>query len=62
MTGKTVVVTPGAVRLALEISLFATVTAWLVIGEGYIPAALLSGGAAVHYASWPARVRWLLAH
>lgn len=61
-SGKTVVVTPGAARLAIELGLFAIVTAWLIIGESYIPAVLLAGGAVVHYAAWPARIRWLLAH
>jgi hypothetical protein len=59
-SGKTVVVTPGFVRLLVELSLFGVVTAWLVIGEGYIPAAVLGGATVVHYVSWPARIRWLL--
>lgn len=60
--GKTVVVTPGTVRLAIELGLFAAVTAWLTTGEGYVYAALLGGGTIVHYAAWPARIRWLIAH
>ena len=59
-SGKTVVVTPGLVRLVIELSLFGVVTAWLAIGEGYIPAAVLGGATVVHYVSWPARIGWLL--
>lgn len=59
-SGKTVVVTPGLVRLIIELSLFGVVTAWLAIGEGYIPAAVLGGATVVHYVSWPARIRWLV--
>ncbi len=61
-SGKTVVVTPGAVRLVIELALFAIVVAWLLVGESYVAAALLGSGAIVHYAAWPARIRWLLAH
>ena len=61
-SGKTVVVTPGVVRLVIEIGLFGIVTAWLAIGEGYIPAAILGGLTVVHYVSWPARIKWLLEH
>lgn len=61
-SGKTVVNTPGLARLALELGLFGVVTAWLIVGEGYIPAAVLGGATLVHYASWPARIKWLLAH
>jgi len=60
-SGKTVVVTPGAARLAIELGLFATVTIWLIVGEGYVYAALLGSGTVIHYASWPARIRWLMA-
>ncbi|MCH8103525.1 MAG: protein kinase, partial [Chloroflexi bacterium] len=49
-SGKTVIATPAAVRPIIEIGLFATVTAWLVVGEGYALAALLGGGAVIHYA------------
>ena len=59
-SGKTVVVTSGLVRLVIELSLFGVVTAWLAIGEGYIPAVVLGGATVVHYVSWPARIRWLL--
>ena len=59
-SGKTVVVTPGIVRLAIELGLSAIVTGWLVMGEGFIPAAVLGGVTLVHYASWPARIGWLL--
>ena len=34
-SGKTVVVTPGLVRLLIELSLFGVVTAWLAIGPMY---------------------------
>jgi hypothetical protein len=61
-SGKTVVVTPGIARLALELGLFGLVTAWLVLGEGYLEAGLLGGATAIHYVSWPARIKWLLAH
>lgn len=61
-SGKTVVVTPGEARLAIELGLFAAVVVWLVIAEAYVPAAVLGGGAIAHYAAWPARIRWLLAH
>ncbi len=61
-SGKTVIATPGAVRLILELALFAVVTAWLATGEAYVFAALLGVGVIVHYAAWPARIRWLLAH
>jgi hypothetical protein len=59
-SGRTVVNTPGALRLLLEIALFAMVTAWLALGDSHIFAILLGSGALVHYASWPARIRWLL--
>ncbi len=61
-SGKTVVKTPGAVRLFIEIGLFAVVVAWLAIGESFIFAGLLGAGVVVHYAAWPARIRWLLAN
>lgn len=61
-SGKTVAPTPGSVRLVMELGLFAAVTAWLILGGGYIFGALLGGGVIVHYASWPARIRWLFAH
>lgn len=61
-SGKTVVATPGPVRLLLEIALFAAVVVWLVAAESYVFAALLGAGVLVHYLSWPARTRWLLAH
>lgn len=61
-SGNTVVATPGAVRLAIELALFALVAVWLANAESYVFAALLGGGAIVHYAVWPARIRWLLAH
>ncbi len=61
-SGKTVVATPGRVRLLIEFALFGAVTAWLVTAESYIAAVLLGGGAVIHYALWPARIRWLLAH
>ena len=59
-SGKTVVVTPGLVRLVIELSLFGVVVVWLAIGEDYIPVAVLGGATVVHYVSWPARIRWLL--
>ncbi len=61
-SGKTVVKTPGAIRLVLELGLFGTVSAWLVVSEVYAAGATLGIATAVHYASWPARIRWLLAN
>ena len=61
-SGKTVIKTPGPVRLLLELSLFAVVTAWLATGEQYVVAGLLAAGTIIHYALWPQRIRWLLAN
>lgn len=61
-SGKTVVRTPGAIRLALELTLFISVVAWLTIGENYAAASILGVATAIHYASWPARIAWLLKH
>jgi hypothetical protein len=59
-SGKTVVQTPGVVRLFLELALFGT-AAWMWLDQGYSLLAIVFGSLAlVHYAlSWD-RVAWLL--
>lgn len=59
-SGKTVVPTPGWIRLILELALFAT-TAWMQINLGYSQIGWIFGGVVlVHYiVSWD-RIAWLL--
>jgi hypothetical protein len=59
-SGKTVVQTPGIIRLLLELGLFGA-AAWMMLDLDYSLAALIFGAVAlVHYAfSWD-RVAWLL--
>lgn len=59
-SGKTVVPTPGPIRLILELALFfgaAALLAWA--GIAWLGIAL-AVGTIVHYALWPHRIRWLL--
>ena len=59
-SGKTVVQTPGLIRLILELALFGA-AAWMLVDMGFnIPAWILGGVVVVHYAlSWD-RIAWLI--
>jgi hypothetical protein len=59
-SGKTVVSTPGAARLVLELALF-TASAWMLYGLGQSTLGIIFGGAVLlHYLlSWD-RITWLL--
>jgi hypothetical protein len=59
-SGKTVVSTPGAIRLVLELILFGAAT-WMLFDLGHTLPALIYGAVLVlHYAfSWE-RIAWLL--
>jgi hypothetical protein len=59
-SGKTVVSTPGAARLVLELALFAAAV-WMLIGLGRSTLGFIFGGAVLlHYIlSWE-RIIWLL--
>jgi hypothetical protein len=59
-SGKTVVQTPGVLRLILELALFA-LAACMLFDLGYsLPAWIFSGAVLVHYLSSYDRVLWLL--
>ena len=59
-SGKTVVSTPGAIRLLLELFLFAA-AAWMMRDLGYRPAWWIFGGITlIHYIISYDRVLWLL--
>lgn len=59
-SGKTVIPTPGVIRLVLELGLFAT-AAWMLSGLGLpIPALLLGLAVLIHYVCSYDRVVWLL--
>jgi len=59
-SGKTVVQTPGPIRLLMELSLFGAAT-WMTIDLGFSLVGLIFGGLVlVHYIlSWD-RIAWLL--
>ena len=59
-SGRTVVRTPGPVRLLLELGLFAAgvgVLLWAGLPQF---AAALGVGVVIHYLAWPARIRWMM--
>ena len=59
-SGKTVIPTPGAIRLALELILFASAT-WMLIGLGKPLLGWLFGGVVLmHYVISYDRIAWLL--
>ena len=59
-SGKTVVQTPGVIRLILELALFAT-AAWMLINLGYSLSGWIFGGVVViHYIFSHDRIAWLL--
>ena len=59
-SGKTVVPTPGVIRLILELGLFAA-AAWMWIDLGYsLPAWIFSAAVLLHYVSSYDRVSWLI--
>ncbi len=59
-SGKTVVQTPGPLRLVIELALFAA-AAWMLFQLGYsIPAWIFSAAVLVHYLSSYDRIAWLL--
>ena len=59
-SGKTIVQTPGPVRLILELTLFA-MAAWMLFDLGYsLPAWIFSGLVFAHYISSYDRMAWLL--
>ena len=62
LSGKTVVPTPGAVRLVLELILFGAAT-WMLFDLGHtLPASIYGAVVILHYAlSWD-RMAWLLKH
>ena len=59
-SGRTVVPTPGPVRLLLELGLFVVGAGLLVWAELWQFAAALAVGVTFHYLAWPARIRWLM--
>ena len=61
-SGRTVVPTPGAVRLLLEFGLFGGGVGLMVWAELWQFSAALAAGAILHYLSWPERIRWMLRH
>ncbi|MCP4309834.1 MAG: YrdB family protein [Bacteroidetes bacterium] len=59
-SGKTVVSTPGVIRLFLELALFAAAT-WMLFNLGYTTSGWVLGGAVVlHYIISFDRIAWLL--
>lgn len=59
-SGKTVIATPGMIRLALELILFASAT-WMLIGLGKPLLGWIFGGfVMVHYVISYDRIAWLL--
>ena len=59
-SGKTVVPTPGAVRLVLELILFGAATLMLFDLNHTLPASIYGAAVILHYAfSWD-RIAWLL--
>ena len=59
-SGKTVVATPGLVRLILELTLFACAT-WMLLNLGYVRIGWIFGAIVLlHYAISYDRIRWLL--
>lgn len=59
-SGKTVVQTPGVIRLILELALFAA-AAWMLINLGYpLSGWIFGGGVLVHYILSYDRIVWLL--
>ena len=59
-SGKTVVPTPGPVRLLLELALFG-VAAWMLIDLGYtLTGAIFGGVVLIHYVISLDRIVWLM--
>jgi len=59
-SGKTVVHTPGLLRLILELALFGAAS-WMLFHLGYsLPAWIFSGLLAAHYLSSYDRIAWLV--
>ncbi len=59
-SGKTVIPTPGPLRLLLELMLFGS-AAWMLFNLGYNTPALIFGGITIlHYSISYDRIRWLL--
>jgi len=59
-SGKTVVRTPGIIRLIIELALFGT-TAWMLLDLGHSTWAIIFGSAIVlHYIFSFDRIAWLL--
>ncbi len=61
-SGKTVVPTPGPIRLFLEFLLFGGSIAMLLWAGAWQFAVALAVGVIVHYLAWPERIRWLFRH
>ena len=59
-SGRTVVRTPGPVRLLLELGLFAAGVGFFVWAELPLVAGALGVGVVIHYLAWPARIRWMM--
>ena len=59
-SGKTVVQTPGWIRLILELGLFAAAALMLFELGFNLPAWIFSGAVLVHYVSSYDRIAWLL--
>ena len=59
-SGKTVIPTPGIVRLLLELGLFGVAT-WMMMDLGYkVNGAIFGGVVLIHYLLSLDRVRWLM--
>lgn len=61
-SGQTVVVTPGWIRLLLELGLFAAAAAALHHSVGKVPAGTLLAGVVLHYVVAYERLIWLFRH
>ena len=59
-SGKTVVQTPGWIRLLLELGLFAG-AAWMMLNLGYsLPGWIFGSVVLIHYLASIGRIKWLL--
>jgi len=59
-SGKTVVQTPGLLRLILELALFGS-ACWILFHQGFsLPAWIFSGLVGIHYLSSYDRIAWLV--